>query len=194
MGLIGVVLAFLPTGGFDHIVRAWLMGFMICFGFAVGGLALLMVQHLTGGKWGLVVRRPLEAMARTLPLVFLFFIPVGIFVKRLYPWAKFSDVAAALQADALGRPLLDVFKIVNEDTRKLVESPVSKALRMGCIVGLANHTILIAKDGTEFEMTAPSEGSCPPNHSATNAPGSSSSRAALPASFSGLRGGNPLIA
>src|ERR1700737_3270437 len=69
-GLIGVVLAFLPTGGFDHVVRAWLMGFMICFGFTVGGLALLMVQHLTGGKWGLLIRRPLEAMSRTLPLVF----------------------------------------------------------------------------------------------------------------------------
>jgi hypothetical protein len=117
-GIIGVVLAFLPTGGFDHVVRAWLMGFMMCFSFAIGGLALLMVQHLTGGKWGLVVRRPLEAMSRTLPLVFLFFIPVGIFVKRLYPWAKFSDVAAALQAGAIStaeahaivykRPMLNI--------------------------------------------------------------------------------------
>jgi hypothetical protein len=96
-GIIGIVLAFLPTGGFDHVLRAWLMGFMICFGFSVGGLALLFVQYLSGGKWGLIIRRPLEAMSRCLPLVFLFFIPVGIFIKRLYIWAAVSDVAQALK-------------------------------------------------------------------------------------------------
>jgi PAS domain S-box-containing protein len=53
------------------------------------------------------------------------------------------------QNDALGRPLSEVFHIVNEDTRNEVESPVTKAIRMGQIVGLANHTVLIAKDGTE---------------------------------------------
>ena len=52
-------------------------------------------------------------------------------------------------AEAQSRPLLNVFNIVNEDTRNLVESPVSKAIRMGAVVGLANHTVLIAKDGTE---------------------------------------------
>lgn len=52
-------------------------------------------------------------------------------------------------ADAIGTSLHEVFNIVNEDTRKTVESPVTKAIRMGAIVGLANHTILIAKDGTE---------------------------------------------
>ena len=50
---------------------------------------------------------------------------------------------------ATGRPLQEVFNIVNEETRRLVESPVSKAIRMGAIVGLANHTVLIARDGTE---------------------------------------------
>ena len=97
-GVIGIIMAFLPTGGFDHVIRAWLMGFMICFSFAVGGLALLFVQYLSGGKWGLIIRRPLEAMSRTLPLVFLFFIPVGIFIKRLYIWAAVSDVSAALKS------------------------------------------------------------------------------------------------
>jgi len=51
--------------------------------------------------------------------------------------------------EAQGRPLHEVFHIVNEDTRNLVESPVAKAIRMGNVVGLANHTVLIAKDGTE---------------------------------------------
>jgi PAS domain S-box-containing protein len=64
-----------------------------------------------------------------------------------------NPVAEALtgwkQEDALGRDLTEVFKIVNEETGILAESPVTKALREGVTVGLANHSILIAKDGTE---------------------------------------------
>lgn len=50
---------------------------------------------------------------------------------------------------AQGLPIDDVFRIVNEETREKVESPVEKVLRLGIVVGLANHTVLIAKDGTE---------------------------------------------
>ena len=52
-------------------------------------------------------------------------------------------------ADAQGRPLEEVFRIINEMSRETVENPVNKALRLGTIVGLANHTLLIAQDGTE---------------------------------------------
>ena len=52
--------------GRNHIIRAYLMGYMTCFGFAGGGLVLLMLQYVTGGKWGLLLRRPLEAMTRTM--------------------------------------------------------------------------------------------------------------------------------
>ena len=51
--------------------------------------------------------------------------------------------------EAAGRPLKDVFRIVNERTRKVVESPVEKVIAHGHIVGLANHTILVARDGRE---------------------------------------------
>jgi two-component system, chemotaxis family, CheB/CheR fusion protein len=54
-----------------------------------------------------------------------------------------------LSAEAAGVPLEQVFAIVNEGTRLPVENPVEKALRLGIIVGLANHTVLIARDGTE---------------------------------------------
>jgi PAS domain S-box-containing protein len=53
------------------------------------------------------------------------------------------------QEEARGRPLSEVFRIVNEETRQPVEDPSGKALREGRIVGLANHTLLLARDGTE---------------------------------------------
>jgi PAS domain S-box-containing protein len=51
--------------------------------------------------------------------------------------------------EAEGRPLYDVFEIVNERTRQPAENPVDKVLEAGCVVGLANHTVLIARDGSE---------------------------------------------
>lgn len=53
------------------------------------------------------------------------------------------------RSDAAGRPLDTVFRIVNEQTRLPVENPATKALREGVIVGLANHTVLLARDGVE---------------------------------------------
>jgi len=55
-------------------------------------------------------------------------------------------------SEAKGRPLKEVFKIINEDTRNTVESPVERVFREGVVVGLGNHTILISKDGTEFPV------------------------------------------
>lgn len=55
-------------------------------------------------------------------------------------------------AEASGQPLEDVFRIINEESRRAVENPVSKVLRMGQVVGLANHTMLIARDGKEFAI------------------------------------------
>jgi PAS domain S-box-containing protein len=51
--------------------------------------------------------------------------------------------------EAAGRPLTEVFRIINEESRATVEDPVTKVLRVGAVVGLANHTILIGKDGKE---------------------------------------------
>jgi PAS domain S-box-containing protein len=54
-----------------------------------------------------------------------------------------------LEGEAQGKPLSEVFRIVNEETRAAVESPVTRVLREGQVVGLANHTLLVAKDGAE---------------------------------------------
>lgn len=60
------------------------------------------------------------------------------------------DMTGWSMEDAIGRPLPDVFRIVNEKTRKPMEDPVEKVLAMGRVVGLANGTMLLSKDGMEF--------------------------------------------
>ncbi|HEX3438611.1 MAG TPA: hypothetical protein VHT24_17710 [Pseudacidobacterium sp.] len=98
--VLGIILGVLANDGWSHFLRAWLLGLMISFGFCCGGMALLMTQYLSGGKWGLLVRRPLEAMTRTLPLVFLYFLPVAIFgvnLRKLYLWAQYPDPEEALK-------------------------------------------------------------------------------------------------
>ena len=119
-GVIGLIVAFLAGDHFQHLLRSWLLGFMITLGFSIGGMALLMVQYLSGGKWGLLIRRPLEAMSRSLPLAFLYFLPVAIFAKQLYLWAAYpttdsvhdgvkQGILSEIQAHALNykRPMLN---------------------------------------------------------------------------------------
>ena len=67
-----------------------------------------------------------------------------------------NDVACYLTGckleQATGKPLVIIFNIINEKTRKKVEDPVTKVIREGKVVGLANHTILISKNGTEIPI------------------------------------------
>ena len=102
--ITGVVFSLIAAGlafadrSINHVLRGWLLGLMLTFGWAVGGLALLMVQYVTGGKWGLLLRRPLEAMSRTLPLVFIYWLVIAFEMKKLYLWARVQDVAGALKS------------------------------------------------------------------------------------------------
>jgi hypothetical protein len=83
--LAGVVGAFLNL---DQFFRSWLIGFLFCFGLSMGSLALLMLQHMSGGQWGLVGRRVFEAASRNLPLVAVMFVPVLLGLPKLYTWAQ----------------------------------------------------------------------------------------------------------
>ena len=87
VGVVGFVVL-LVSAFFDRkqFFQAYIVGFTFWSGIAVGSLALLMLQHLTGGGWGLVIRRILEASTRTLPLVVVLFIPIIIGAHSLYEW------------------------------------------------------------------------------------------------------------
>jgi hypothetical protein len=97
--LIGgiVFLVVLIAGVFFNVrqfFQAYLIGWTFWTGIAVGSLALLMLQHLTGGGWGLVIRRSLEAATRTLPLMAVLFIPVVIGAHSIYhEWTDPAELA-----------------------------------------------------------------------------------------------------
>jgi hypothetical protein len=68
----------------DKFYQSYLFSFMLVLGLTVGSLGLLMLQHLTGGHWGIMIRRPLEAASRNIWLVLLMFIPIVMGMKTLY--------------------------------------------------------------------------------------------------------------
>lgn len=89
IGVIGIAVALI--GWFtnaDAFYKAWLPAFVYWFLIAAGALAILMLQYVTGGEWGIVIRRPLGAAARTLPLFLLFGIPVALGLPAIYEWAR----------------------------------------------------------------------------------------------------------
>ena len=94
--LVGVVLAVVGfmIAGAGRFFEAYLVAYVCWVGFALGSLALLMVQHLTGGAWGVVIRRPLEAAVRTLPVMAVLFLPILLGMGHLYHWSH-ADVRAS---------------------------------------------------------------------------------------------------
>lgn len=97
IGLIFLVLTaagiFLPGGGMQQFMRSYLVGFWLWFGAGAACLLILMTQYLTGGAWGVVIRRPLEAGAKTLYVMCLGFLPLLIFAKDLYWWTTPAGLA-----------------------------------------------------------------------------------------------------
>jgi hypothetical protein len=84
------------AGGFadaSQAYRSYLFAFLFWAGVSVGCLSISMINHLTGGMWGLVIRRLLEAGTRTLPLVTLLFVPIALGLPRIYVWARPEVVA-----------------------------------------------------------------------------------------------------
>jgi hypothetical protein len=72
----------------DQFFRSWLIGFLFCLSLSLGSLSLLMLQHISGGQWGMVARRIFEAGSRLLPVVAILAVPVIIGMPRIFPWAQ----------------------------------------------------------------------------------------------------------
>ncbi len=95
--VVGVVGAAALLLGFavsrEHFFQAYLVAYLFWLGIALGCLAVLMIQHITGGMWGAAVRRLLESATRTLPLLALLFLPLTFGLGDLYEWARPEAVA-----------------------------------------------------------------------------------------------------
>src|SRR5881394_2775115 len=98
LGIGGIALLAWGLGAYsntEQALRSWLLGFIFWGGITLGSLGVLMLQYLTGGAWGVVIRRTLEAATRTLPLIILFFIPlaIGVWTRTVYEWTHipFTD-------------------------------------------------------------------------------------------------------
>jgi hypothetical protein len=86
--IIGAILSL------EQFFRSYLMAYFFWISLALGCLAVLMLHHLTGGRWGFAIRRPFEAGMMTLPLMLLLFLPLIFGLQILYAWAQPAAVAA----------------------------------------------------------------------------------------------------
>jgi len=92
----GVALAVCALGGYSNraqFFQSYLVAYLFWIGIALGCVAILMLQHLTGGAWGLVIRRILEAGTTTLPLMAVLALPWLLGLHDLYSWTR-PDVVA----------------------------------------------------------------------------------------------------
>lgn len=106
LGVGGIALALSFFGAMRSpgtFYESYLMSFLLVLGLTLGSLGLVMLQHLTSGHWGIIIRRPLESATRTLPLIAIFFLPIVLFgMKHLY--------AAWLDPEALRKEPLSEFQ------------------------------------------------------------------------------------
>jgi len=76
-----------------QFLQSYLMAYMLCLGVTLGCLALGMVHQLSGGAWGVVLRRSIGAASRVLPVMTAMFLPIAIGMSFLYPWTNADLVA-----------------------------------------------------------------------------------------------------
>lgn len=96
LGIGGVAALASAVGAFlspDQFHRSYLTGYAWALAFPLGSLAVMMLHHMSRGAWGVMIRRPLEAAARTLPFLAVAFVPVVLGMHRVYEWTH-ADVVA----------------------------------------------------------------------------------------------------
>jgi hypothetical protein len=94
IGAVAAAVAFVGVFlNLTQFLQSYLMAYMLCLGVTLGCLALGMVHQLSGGAWGVLIRRPIGAATRVLPVMTLLFLPIVLGMHRLYPWTNADLVA-----------------------------------------------------------------------------------------------------
>src|SRR5436305_14587360 len=110
---VGAIALLLAIYGAVHspqtFFASYLMSFLLFLGLALGSLGLLMLQHLTSGHWGIIIRRPLESATRALPLMVITFLPIAIFGMK-YLYMGHGEGKGWLNAPATGEGALSDFQ------------------------------------------------------------------------------------
>jgi hypothetical protein len=89
VGVVGLAAGFAAWAIWPvHFFPAYLIGFMYWLGVSLGCVGLTMLHHLTGGSWGLVIRRPLESGAMNVLPMLVLSLPIAFGLESLYPWAR----------------------------------------------------------------------------------------------------------
>jgi len=86
VGLLASLIGFFVDS--TQFYRSWLFAFLFWVGIAIGCLSVSMIHHLSGGMWGLVIRRILEAGTRTFAVLAVLFLPLLLGIPRIFPWAR----------------------------------------------------------------------------------------------------------
>ena len=76
------------TDAYNEFFRSWLFAWMFWLGVSLGAMAINMLHHMTGGAWGLIIRRLCETAALVLPLMLILFIPIFLGMSHVYPWVN----------------------------------------------------------------------------------------------------------
>lgn len=111
LGVGGIGLIVWAIGTYFNVeqgLRSWLLGFIFWGGLGIGGLGILLLQYLTGGAWGVVIRRTVEAASRTIPLLVVLFVPlvIGVFTHTAYEWTHLPpDDVTMIQRGAFQTPV-----------------------------------------------------------------------------------------
>lgn len=146
--LIAVIFAVISLAAFlwtpeqrIHLFRAYLMGVMTAFNFVGGALAWLLVQYLSGGKWGLILRRPLEAMTRTWWVIAIMMLPILIWSAHLYQWSAYHTTQQTWAAYQAGILTHEQQLCINDKHSML--NPGVAWLEAGLVLGFMGFVIML---------------------------------------------------
>ncbi|MCU0492683.1 MAG: hypothetical protein MUD01_13910 [Chloroflexaceae bacterium] len=173
VGAVGLAIAVL--GAFLNLqtfFQAYLFGYLFWFNLALGCLGLLLVQNVTGGRWGLLIRRMLEAGALTIPLLGLLFVPFLFGLPQLYAWARpeaLNDEVYLTKAAYLNQPgyiiraiiffaiwsalAIAVTRLSRAQDTASNPAALSRRLRIVSAPGIVLYVITITLASTDWAMS-----------------------------------------